>query len=134
LTEEDFGVSKQTVYLAVDFAINEGQSDAFESIAQAMVAGTQKEPGALGYEWYLSADRKRCRLIETYADANAVLAHFNGPVVQELVPKIIGTASVTGFEVCGDPGATARAMLAPFGAEIFEFSRGLGPLNPPRTG
>lgn len=118
-------MSKQTVYLAVDFAINEGQLDAFESIAQAMVAGTQKEPGALGYEWYLSADRKRCRLIETYADADAVLAHFKGTVVQELVPKIIGTASVTGFEVYGDPGATARAMLAPFRAEIFEFSRGL---------
>src|SRR5271167_1538414 len=70
--EEDFGVSKQTVYLAVDFTINEGKLDAFEGIAQEMVAGTQKEPGALGYEWYVSADRKKCRLIETYTDANAV--------------------------------------------------------------
>ena len=119
-------MSKQTVYLAVDFTINEGKLDAFEVIAQAMVAGTQKEPGALGYEWYVSADRKRCRLIETYADANAVLAHFKGPVVQELVPKLLGTASVTGFDVYGYPGQTATEMLAPFGAEIFEFRRGLG--------
>jgi quinol monooxygenase YgiN len=43
-------MSKQAVYLAVDFTISEGQLDAFEAIAQAMVAGTQKEPGALGYE------------------------------------------------------------------------------------
>ncbi len=119
-------MSKQTVYLAVDFTINEGKLAAFESIAQEMVAGSGKEAGTLGYEWFLSADRKRYRLIETYADANAVLAHFNGPVVQELVPKLLGTASATGFEVCGDPGAKVREMLAPFGAEIFEFRRGLG--------
>ena len=78
-------MSKQTVYRAVDFAITEGQLEAFEGIAQTMVAGTQKEPGALAYELYFSADRKKCRFVETYADANAVLAHCNGPVVQELV-------------------------------------------------
>jgi len=83
-------MSNQTVYLAVDFTINEDKLDAFEAIAQDTVAGTQKEPGTLGYEWYLSADRKKCRLIETYADANAALAHFNGPVVQELCQNFWG--------------------------------------------
>jgi len=39
-------MSKQTVYRAIDFAITEGQLEAFEGIAQTMVAGTQKEPGA----------------------------------------------------------------------------------------
>jgi len=117
---------KETVRLAVDFTINEGKLAAFESIAQEMVAGSQKEAGTLGYEWFLSADRKRCRLLETYVEANAVLAHFTGSVVQELVPKLLGTASVTGFEVCGDPGPKVREMLAPFGAEIFEFRLGLG--------
>jgi quinol monooxygenase YgiN len=116
---------KQTVYLAVDFTINEGKRDAFEDIAQEMVTGSQKEPGTLGYEWFLSADRKRCRLLETYRDANAVLAHFNGPVVQQLVPKLLGTASVAGFEVYGDPGPKVREMLPGFGAEIFDFQYGL---------
>jgi TolB-like protein len=32
---------------------------------QDATAGTQKEPGALGYDWYLSGDRKRCRIVET---------------------------------------------------------------------
>jgi quinol monooxygenase YgiN len=117
---------KQTVLLAVDLIIKDGKLDEFEGIAQEMVAGTQKEPGTLGYDWFLSADRKKCRLIETYADANAVLAHFNGPVVQVLVPKLLGTASLAGFEVYGDPGTKAREMLAGFGAEMFEFRRGLG--------
>jgi len=104
---------KQTVYLAVDLTINEGKLDAFESIAQAMVAGSQKEPGT------------RCRFIETDTDANSVLSHLNGPVVQELVPKLLGTASLAGFNVYGNPGPKAKEMLAGFGAEIFEFRRGL---------
>jgi hypothetical protein len=73
----------------------------------------------------LEADRRRCRLLETYTDANAVLAHINGPVVQELLPKLLGTASVAGFEVYGNPGPKATEMLAAFGAEIFEFQYGL---------
>ena len=116
---------KQTVLLAVDLTINDGREDAFERIAQEMVAGSEKEPGTLGYEWFMSADRRRCRLIETYKDAAAVLAHFKGPVVQELVPKLLGTASVAGFEVYGDPGPKVREMLGGFGAEVFAFRYGL---------
>jgi quinol monooxygenase YgiN len=118
-------MGQETVLVAVDLTINEGKLDAFEGIAQQMVAGSQNEPGTLGYEWFLSADQKRCRLIETYTDANAVLAHFTGPVVQELVPKLLGTASLAGFEAYGDPGPKAAEMLAGFGAGIFEFRRGL---------
>lgn len=118
-------MGKQTVHLAVDLTVNEGKLDAFERIAQEMVAGSRKEPGTLGYEWFLSADGKRCRLFETYTDGNAVLAHFNGPVVQELVPRLLGTASLAGFEVYGDPGPKAAEMLAGFGAEIFQFRHGL---------
>jgi quinol monooxygenase YgiN len=39
---------KHTVHLAVDLTIDEGKRDAFEGIAQAMVASSQKEPGTLG--------------------------------------------------------------------------------------
>ena len=116
---------KHTVHFAVDLTINEGKLDAFEGIANAMVASSQKEPGTLGYEWFLSADRRKCRLIETYSDANAVLEHLNGAVVQELVPKLLGTASIAGFEVYGNPGPKATEILAAFGAEIFEFQIGL---------
>ena len=116
---EDFSMTKHTVRLIVDLAINEGKLDTFEALTQAMIAGSQKEPGTLGYHWYLSADRKRCRLVETYADADAELAHLGGPVVQELVPKVLGVANVSGFEVYGDPGPKATEMLMGFRAEIF---------------
>jgi len=83
-------MDNKIVRFTVDFAINEGKFDQFESIAKTMIAGTLKEAGALGYEWFLSADRKRCRLLEAYKDQDAVLAHCIGPVAQQLVPKCSG--------------------------------------------
>jgi quinol monooxygenase YgiN len=118
-------MDKEAVRLNVDFAIHDGQLEAFESLAQSMTAISQTEAGTLAYEWYFSADRTRCRLIEIYTDANAVLAHFTGAAVQEFVPKLMTTASVSRFEVYGDPGPKVKEMVAGLGAEIFSFWRGL---------
>jgi quinol monooxygenase YgiN len=118
-------MSKGTVRFNVNLTINPGKLDAFQSIAETMIAGTQKEPGALAYEWHLSSDRTQCRLIETYSDVNAVQAHINGPVVRQLVPKLLETATLNGFEVYGDPGPQATEMLKGIGAKIFPLWRGL---------
>ena len=112
-------MAASTVRFVVSFAINAGALDAFERIARVMSAESQKEPGTLAYEWCLSADRTRCRLYEAYIDPDAVIAHLRGPVVQDLVPKLLEAGSVAGFEVYGDPGPEASPMLAGFGAEIF---------------
>jgi quinol monooxygenase YgiN len=90
-----------------------------------MIARTQQEAGARDYEWYFSTDRKRCRLIETYADEAATLAHMTSPVVQELVPKLLQVSSLTGFEVYGQPGEKAGETLKTVGAEIFPYWGGL---------
>ena len=119
-------MSQDTVRFTVDLTIHEGKFDEFESMAQAMIAGSQKEPGTLAYEWCLSGDRRRCRVVETYVDGKAALAHLKGPVVQVLVPKMLGSSTLDGFEVYGDPGPEAAQMLAGFGAEIFPLWRGLG--------
>ncbi len=117
-------MSKQ-VMLNVSMAIHEGKLEAFKAIAQEMVEASRKEPGTLGYEWYLSGDGKRCQLIETYVDADALSAHFAGPAVQQGVPKMVATANVTGFQVYGEPGPKAKEILTGFGAEIFPYWHGL---------
>ena len=119
-------MAKQVVYFKVDLTINDGKLDAFEQIAKAMTAVTQKESGALAYEWHLSADRTQCRLLETYADEGAALAHMMGPAVQEMVPKLLEVSRLDGFEVYGYPGAKATEMLAGLGAKIFQHWYGLG--------
>ncbi len=116
-----------TVRFTVALSIAEGKLEAFEAIAQTMVAGSESEAGTLVYEFCLSNDRKRCRLVEKYVDADATVAHFTGPVVQELVPKLLEVSTISGFEVYGDPGPKAAEMMIAMGAEIFEnwhgFSR-----------
>jgi quinol monooxygenase YgiN len=118
-------MSKDTVRFTVDLKIHEGKLAEFMGLAQAMIAASQKEPGTLGYDFYLSGDRTRCRLLEAYTDANAVLSHKAGPAVQEFVPKMLGVSSLAGFEVYGDPGPKGTQVLTGFGAEIFGLWKGL---------
>jgi quinol monooxygenase YgiN len=113
-------MAAQAIHLVVEITIYDGKFDVFEGIAKEMLAVSQSEPGTLGYDWYVSGDRRRCRLMETYADANALLAHFKGPAVQQLVPKLLEHSRLERFEVYGDPGPEAAEMLKGFGAEIFQ--------------
>lgn len=110
---------KQTVRLNVALTVTDGELAAFEDIAKTMIAATRKEPGAIAYDWHFSADRKHCRPVETYVNADAMVAHFKGPVVQQMVPQLVEVSSVERFEVYGDPGPEGTRMLAPFSAEIF---------------
>src|SRR5450755_4943107 len=111
-------MSSKIVRFTVSLNIADGKLEAFEKIAEAMLAATRRETGALGYDWYLSSDHRTCRLLETYANADAVVTHLTGPVVQESVPKLLAVAALNSFEVYGDPGPKASAMLAGFGAVI----------------
>jgi quinol monooxygenase YgiN len=89
-----------------------------------MVAGTREEDGALAYEFYLDAEQRQCRLIEIYSGSDAALAHCQGHVVQELVPKLLGVSSLTGFSVYGDLSAEAAALLTQVGAQLVETWHG----------
>jgi quinol monooxygenase YgiN len=118
-------MTKTEVRFTVHLTINADQFAAFERVVDTMIAGTQNESGALGYDWCLSGDRRQCRLIETYVDASAAQAHLTGPVVQQLVPKLLEVSSLSGFEVYGDPGPKATETLTGLGAKIFRRWRGL---------
>jgi len=114
----------KTVYFVVSFKVAEGKLDAFRQTAQAMIAATGQESGALAYEWHFDSDHKRCRLLETYADRAAVEAHIAGKAVQ-LIPKLLESAAVSGFEVYGDTGPEAATALKGIGAELFEYWQGI---------
>jgi quinol monooxygenase YgiN len=123
-------MNSQHVHFVLDLAIHEGKFADFENIVKSMTDGTATEPGALGYEWYLSKDNSRCRLLETYANTGAMQAHLTGPVVRELVPKVLTFATITRFEVYGEPDDESATTLSAFGAEIYRHWHGL----PQRSG
>lgn len=118
-------MNKSVVRLALDLTVHHGQLEALKAVAKTMTEKTGSEPGTLGYEWFFSPDGSRCRLLETYTDATAVLAHFTGPVVTELVPQMAAVCTIDRFEIYGDPGPQVAERAAGLGAQIFSYWTGL---------
>jgi quinol monooxygenase YgiN len=116
---------EQVVRLTVNFVVSDEQLEEFKSIAQTMTAVSRAEAGTLGYEWFVSADGKRFRLVETYVDSSAIEAHFMGAAVQQWVPKLAAVCKVDGFEIYGDPGPKVSEMAGAFGANVFKYWLGI---------
>src|ERR1700677_720478 len=116
---------KQIVRLTGNFVVRSEQLEDLKSIAQAMTAVSATEPGTLGYEWFVSADGKRFRLVETYVDSSAIEAHFMGPAVQQWVPRLVPICKVDGFEIYGDPGPKVAAMAGGLGAVVYRYWFGI---------
>jgi quinol monooxygenase YgiN len=112
------------IRLTVDFEIHDGKLAEFEAVAKQMVTVSEQEPGTLAYHFVLSADRKRCRLVEGYTDIAAISAHFDGPAVNQFVPQLIQFCSPVRMEFYGYPGMHVTAMAAVFGAEVFTAWQG----------
>ena len=104
-------MTKPGVYFIVDLAIADGKLEAFQTIAQSMVEGTEQEPGALAYEFYLDSNQKQCRLIEIYSDSDAALADIDR--VEERAPL--------------PPGAVARPLGAGEAHQVGTTGQGVGP-------
>jgi len=119
-------MNSHKVHFVIDLTILEGKFEDFAATVKLMTDDTAKEPGALEYEWFLSKDRSRCRLLETYANEDAVQKHLAGAVVQKLVPKLLTFATISRFEVYGIPDAQSAAALTSLGAEIYPHWHGLG--------
>lgn len=112
-------MSTNRIRLLVEIDIHEGKFAEFETIIKKMVAVSEQEPGTIAYHFLLSADRKRCRLVEGYTDVAAITAHFAGAAVQQLVPQLMQVATATRMEIYGNPGTQVASMAVAFGAEIF---------------
>jgi quinol monooxygenase YgiN len=121
----EMGMLEQVVRLAINMMVNENQLEAFQSIAKSMTEACKAEPGTIGYEWFADRDGKRFRLMETYVDANAVVAHFQGSVVQEWLPKLAVHCTVEGVELYGNPGPKGTELALGLGAVIFPYRLGL---------
>ena len=95
--------------------VRDGGLDDARALMSEMVEATRSEPGAVGYEWFISADGAVCHINERYADSAAALEHL-GAFGAQFAERFLGVFSPTALHVYGDPSADARAALAGFGA------------------
>jgi quinol monooxygenase YgiN len=114
---------KKVVLVAVDVTINEGELENFKKVASELIGLCDSDPGALKYEWFLSADQKHCRVLEEYVDGDALLAH--SAAAGELIQKLWAFCKTDRFEIFGDPGPKIAEMAPQIGAQIFAHWSGL---------
>lgn len=100
----------------LEMNIIDGQSDRCQALVEEMVAATQAdEPGALHYEYYISADRSTCTVLERYADNAAIMAHL-GNFGAKFADRFLAIFSPVRFTVYGPANDEVMTALAGFGA------------------
>ncbi len=94
-------MDKETIQLVVQFSIHEFET--FLSVAQeCSTYVANNESGTLVYDWYVAADKKSGKLLETYQDQQALETHLLGPVFTEIGPKFQKSIRWQAFESFGN--------------------------------
>jgi quinol monooxygenase YgiN len=113
----------EQIKLHAHFKINEGKLEDFKNLIPQLIAKVKEnEPGALEYDWYLNEEKMECKVLETYADSNAVLAHAGN--VGELLMKTMEIGILTA-EIYGNPSAELSKALEGFAPKVYSFYSGL---------
>lgn len=111
------------IHLTAIFHIHPGKLEAFKELAGKCVALVkEKEPNTLQYDWFYTADQTECRVRETYADSEAVIAHLAnvGPYLAQFL-----TMTDSSGEVYGNPSDELKKAFEPFGVTYYSFEDGL---------
>lgn len=110
----------EVIEWVLEMDIREGQADHVEPLVEEMSRATEAdEPGAVHYEYYVSADRRRCTVIERYEDSAAAMVHIGnfGAKFAERFMKIFAPVRMT---VYGPASEELRAATAGLGATFEE--------------
>ena len=111
------------IQLTARLKIHEGRLEEFKEIAkQALHAVSEKEPGALQYDFFFTPDESECVVRERYADSNALLAHLAN--VGPLLGKALEMSEFS-LEVYGEPSEELRSATAALNPKIYSFYQGL---------
>ncbi|GHF33067.1 putative quinol monooxygenase [Seohaeicola zhoushanensis] len=108
----------------LEMKVQEGQAENVMPLLEEMVAATQAdEPGALVYEYYMSADKSRCTVIERYADSAAAMVHL-GNFGAKFAGRFLKVFAPDRLYVYGPADAKLRAAVAGMGAVHFDRAAG----------
>jgi quinol monooxygenase YgiN len=94
------GMRSEQVYWV--FTVSVDQMDKFKALIPKLVAATQKEPGALQFEFNVGNDQKTVDIFERYKNSKAALFHQAesfGPNAKEF----FAVAKLTRWVIYGTP-------------------------------
>ncbi len=105
-------VGSEQIYWVVTFTVDE--MDKFKPLVQKLVAATEKEPGALQYEYNVGADQKTVDIFERHADSKAAGGHITDNFGPNFSKDFLALAKPVHFVVYGKPTAELKKILADF--------------------
>lgn len=107
------------VYWILEVAINDGARVSFEALMADMVDATHSsEPGALNYEWFISADGRHCTIYERYRDSAAVMLHLAN-FSEHFAGRFMAAVTPDRFTIFGPASDEVRAATNSLGAQYF---------------
>ena len=102
----------------LEVAVKPGKLEEFRSLMNEMVASTEKEPGSLSYEWFISEDGATTHIYERYADSAATLVHV-GNFGANFAGRFLAAVDPTRLSVYGEPSKEVADALSAFGPAYF---------------
>ena len=107
--------------------IREGMLEGVKQHAnECILRVTEKDPGTIQYDWYISSDNTECEIRETYENSEAFLAHLSNlsDLLQILYEKFASDHSVA---IYGDPSQDLLEKINARGVDtkFFSFLKGL---------
>ena len=104
------------VYWIIEANVVEGKLDELKSLMAEMSDATKAdEPGALNYEWSLSADGSECHILERYADSDAAMVHM-GNFGSKFAKRFMSVLAPTRCRLYGKPNEAVQKAMKPLGA------------------
>ncbi len=108
----------EPITLIVESAVTDGKYDALVAlIAEVAAHCSATEPGLRRYDWFVSDDRSEVRVVEEYADSDAIRFHLEN--YASFLPAHAECRTPTRFTLLGEPDDALRAAMTERGARVF---------------
>ncbi|MFY9835171.1 MAG: hypothetical protein WAK55_01640 [Xanthobacteraceae bacterium] len=105
-------VGNEQVYWVLTVSVD--KMDEFKSLVGKLVAATEKEPGAMQYEYNVGDDHKTVDIYERYADSKASLFHLTQTFGSNFSKEFFALAKPTRFVIYGAPTDEFKKAVADF--------------------
>lgn len=111
------------IHKVVEISYRQGALEEFKQICSQFIEKVKtSEPDTLVYEWYFNEAEKKCYVIESYRNSEALLAHLAN--IRDLYEPLFEVAEITRLEVFGNPSPEVKkAHLA--GTRFMEYWSGI---------
>lgn len=92
-------------------------SELQEVVKELQAHCSKTEKGMLQYDWYLSADKETIKVLETYANSEAVLFHFDN--YKPFASRLSESRTFVSLEVFGNASAALTQRVKKINAQHY---------------